>query len=61
MQFIKNTSRGKSNNILRQIIKFSLILIFIFICIILLNKVDFPAPIKEIEKTIPNEKIRIVK
>ena len=29
--------------------------------VFLLNKIDFPAPIKEIEKKIPNENFKIVK
>ena len=29
--------------------------------VFLLNKIDFPAPIKDIEKIIPNENFKIVK
>ena len=48
MQFIKKTSSRTS--ILGIIIKLSLFLITILILVFLLNKIDFPAPKKEIEK-----------
>ena len=60
MQFNKNTSSGKSNIIgliIKSIIAFVVILGLVF----LINKIDFPAPIKEIEKIIPNENFKIVK
>ena len=58
MQFSNNTSTGKSNSLL---IKTALILIIVISAVILLGKIDFPSPNKEIEKTIPNEKLKIVK
>ena len=58
MQFSKNTSNGISKGFL---IKMTLVLIIITGAIILLSKIDFPSPNKEIEKTIPNEKLKIVK
>ena len=58
MQFSKNTSAGISKSFL---IKMTLILVIIFSAVILLGKIDFPSPNKEIKKTIPNEKLRIVK
>ena len=58
MEFSKNTSTGISKSFLIKII---LILVIIFSAVILLGKIDFPSPNKEIEKIIPNEKIQIVK
>jgi hypothetical protein len=58
MQFSKNTSSGKSKTFL---IKLLLIVAFIISVVILLGKVDFPSPNKEVEKIIPNEKLKIVK
>ena len=58
MQFSKNTSTGKSKGFL---IKMTLILAFIISAVILLGKIDFPSPNKEIEKIIPNEKLKTVK
>ena len=58
MQFSKNTSTGTTKGFL---IKTILIFIAIITIVILLNKIDFPSPNKEIEKIIPNEKLKIVK
>mgnify|MGYP001373687986 CR=1 FL=1 len=59
MQFIKKTS--SRTNIFRLIVKLALGLVVILAIVFLLNKVDFPAPKKEIEKIIPNENFKIVK
>ena len=59
MQFIKKTSSSKS--IIGIMIKLTLVLLIIFLAIFLLNKIDFPAPKKEIEKIISNENFKIVK
>ena len=58
MHFSKNTSTGKSKGF---IIKTILVLIVIIAAVILLSKIDFPSPNKEIEKIISNEKLKIVK
>ena len=60
MQFNKNTSSGK-NNIIGLLIKSIIGLVIISGLIFSLNKIDFPAPKKEIEKIIPNENFKIVK
>jgi len=59
MQFIKKTS--SRTNIIAIVIKISLILIIISGIIFFLNKIDFPAPTKVIEKTLSNENFKIVK
>ena len=59
MQFIKKTSSGR--NIINILMKITLCL-FLFIGIVfLLNKINFPVPKKDIEKTISNENFKIVK
>ena len=58
MQFSKNTSTGVSKGFL---IKMTLVLAVIFGGVMLLSKIDFPSPNKEIKKNIPNEKLKIVK
>ena len=58
MQFSKNTSTGVSK---RFLIKMVLVLFVFIVAVILLGKIDFPSPNKEIEKFIPNEKLKIVK
>ena len=60
MQFNKNTSLGKTN-IIGMIIKSILGLAIILSLVLFINKIDFPAPKKEIEKIIPNENFKIVK
>ena len=60
MQFNKNTSSGKTN-IVAITIKSIIGLVVILGLAFFINKVDFPAPKKEIEKTIPNENFKIVK
>ena len=61
MQFSKITSERSNRSFLSFFIKAILILIIIVVSIIMLGKIDFPSPIKEIEKFIPNEKLKIVK
>jgi len=53
--------RSSSSSVLVLAIKLSLVLVVILGVIFLLNKIDFPAPKKEIEKIIPNENFKIVK
>tara|TARA_B100001173_G_scaffold203676_1_gene175687 strand:+ start:23 stop:205 length:183 start_codon:yes stop_codon:yes gene_type:complete len=60
MQFNKNTSLGKTN-IMGLVIKSILGLVVILSLVFFINKIDFPAPKKEIEKIIPNENFKIVK
>ena len=59
MQFIKKTSSTKS--IMGLLIKLFLASVLALGVIFLLNKIDFPAPKKDIEKIIPNENFKIVK
>ena len=58
MQFSKNTSSGSSK---RLLIKIALVLTIFIVAIVLLGKIELPSPNKDIEKIIPNEKIKIVK
>ena len=59
MQFYKKTSSRKS--LIGVTIKLTLILLFILGIVFFLNKIEFPAPEKDIQKVIPNEKFKIVK
>ena len=59
MQFIKKTS--SRTNILGLIVKLTLFSLVILGIVFFLNKIDFPAPKKDIEKIIPNENFKIVK
>ena len=59
MQFIKKTS--SRTIFFRLIIKFALVLLLTLGTIFLLNKIDFPSPVKKIDKIIPNENFKIIK
>jgi len=61
MQFQKNTSIGRSNTVIKILAKIAIIFILFFISIILIDKIDFPSPHKEIKKILPNENLKIVK
>tara|TARA_B100000989_G_C19301810_1_gene368778 strand:+ start:53 stop:232 length:180 start_codon:yes stop_codon:yes gene_type:complete len=59
MQFTRKTSSTKT--IIGLLIKLVLIMMVMVGIIFFLNKIDFPAPKKNIEKIIPNENFKIVK
>ena len=59
MQFIKKTS--SRDRFISLIIKILIALMIVLGIVFLLNKIDFPAPTKDIEKIIPNENFKIVK
>ena len=59
MQFVKKTSSRKS--LAGLLLKLSVAFIVFLGAIFLLNKIDFPAPKKEIEKIISNENLKVVK
>jgi hypothetical protein len=61
MQFQKNTSIDKSGGIIKILIKIAVIFLLFFVSIILIDKIDFPSPNKEIEKIIPNENLKVIK
>ena len=61
MQFEKKTRIGNSKGIFGILIKIILVLILLFISLILIDRIDFPSPIKKIEKVIQNENFKIVK
>ena len=59
MQFYKKTSSRKS--LIGIMIRLTLILLAILGIVFFLNKIEFPAPKKDIKKIIPNEKFKIIK
>ena len=50
MQFTKKTSSGKLTAIGKFLIKVILVVFVLFLGIILISKIDFPAPNKQIQK-----------
>ena len=61
MQFTKKTSTGKITTISKFLIKIILVIFVLFLGIILISKIEFPAPNKKIEKIIPNENFKSIK
>ena len=61
MQLQRKTSIGKLNGVIKILIKVCLVLLLVFICILFVDKIDFPSPNKKIEKIIPNENLKIIK
>ena len=61
MQFYKKTRPGKYSLLIRLLIKAVILFLILFIAIVLIDKIEFPAPNKKIEKIIPNENLKIVK
>ena len=59
MQIYKKTSSRQS--LIGITIKLTLILLLILGIVFFLNTIEFPAPKKDIQKIIPNEKFKIVK
>ena len=61
MQFLKKNNNGRSSSLVKFLIKVILAVFVVIISVILLNKVDFPAPNKKIETIIPNENFKSIK
>jgi len=61
MQFQRNSSTGKVNSIARILLKTVAIFVLLFLGIILVDKIEFPYPHKNIEKEISNGKFKVVK
>ena len=62
MQFEKKNNRaGSISGITKLLIKVVLIFLALLIKVVLIDRIDFPSPIKKIEEVIPNENFKIVK
>ena len=61
MQFRKNTSQGLSGGLLKIVIKIIIGIFIISILVLILNKIDLPAPVKNFKQEVPNEQFKIVK
>ena len=61
MQFTRNTSGSKLRSLFKLLVKVALVTFVIFIGVILIGKIDFPAPNKKIEKIISNENFKTIK
>ena len=61
MQFEKKTRIGSPKGIFGILIKIILILLILVVALVLIDRINFPSPIKKIEKIISNENYKIVK
>ena len=61
MQFEKKTRAGSMSGIAKLLIKVVLFFLALLIAVVLIDRIDFPSPIKKIEKVISNENFKIVK
>tara|TARA_B100000131_G_C17635774_1_gene417939 strand:- start:166 stop:351 length:186 start_codon:yes stop_codon:yes gene_type:complete len=61
MQFQRKTRVSTFSSIGKFLIKLSLIFLFIIIAVILIDKIDFPKPKKNIEKLLSNETFKVIK
>ena len=61
MQFERNTRAGNLNFFTKLAIKLILLILFVLVAIVLIDRIDFPSPNKKIEKVVPNENFKIVK
>ena len=61
MQFEKKTRIGNSKGIFGILIKIILTILGLEVVIILIDRINFPSPVKKIEKIISNENYKIVK
>jgi cell division septal protein FtsQ len=61
MQFEKKTRAGNISGIAKLLIKIVLFFLALLIVVVLIDRIDFPSPIKKIEKVISNENFKIVK
>ena len=61
MQFQRKSNIGKSNFLIKLLIKLALIVFLFFTILILVDQLNFPSPNKNIKKIIPNENLKIIK
>ena len=61
MYFQKKQAIGKSNYLIKLIIKIALVFLLFLIILLLVDQINFPSPNKKIEKIIPNENLKIIK
>ena len=61
MYFQKKQAIGKSNYLIKLIIKIALVFFLFFIILLLVDQINFPSPNKKIEKIIANENLKVIK
>ena len=61
MEFEKKTRIGNPKGIFGILIKIILIFIILGVAVILIDRINFPSPIKKIEDVISNDNFKIIK
>ncbi len=61
MQFKKKTSFALNSSIYKTLLKLAMILGILFLVILLLDRIEFPYPSKDIKQIIPNENFKVIK
>ena len=61
MQFKRNSSTSKTGALLKILIKVTFVFLIMFLVILLIDRIEFPYTNKDIQKIIPDEKLKIVK
>ena len=61
MQFEKKTRIGNTRGVIKILIKIILVLVILFVAVVLIDRINFPSPIKKIEKVISNDNFKIIK
>ena len=61
MYFQKKQAIGKSNYLIKLIIKIAIVFFLFVITLLLVDQINFPSPNKKIKKIIPNENLKIIK
>ena len=61
MQFEKKTRIGSPKGIFGVLIKIILIFLILAFALILIDRINFPSPIKKIEDVISNDNFKIIK
>ena len=61
MQFEKKARIGSPKGIFGILIKIILIFIVLGVAVVLIDRINFPSPIKKIENVISNENFKIIK
>tara|TARA_S200000501_G_scaffold303278_1_gene290999 strand:+ start:255 stop:440 length:186 start_codon:yes stop_codon:yes gene_type:complete len=61
MQFQKKTSLGLGSPIIRIFLKIAIVFGILFLLIMLIDKIEFPYPNKDIKQIVPNENFKVIK
>ena len=61
MEFRKKSTIGPFGSSVKILIKIAFISVILLLLVVLVDKINFPYPNKNIEKIVPNENLKVVK